>query len=106
LLIVTGNNTVCPAVAGLGVAVGTGDGVYTAVVGAGAETAVGVGAGEASDTGAVAAGMVVGAAVRGVSGYRRSNCSRSGLRVSNLLAAGQHAIVVVCLLPDNIVEGV
>ena len=60
LLIVTGNNTVCPAAPGLGVAVGTGDGVYTAAVGAGAETAVGAGAGEASGTGAVAAGMGVG----------------------------------------------
>ena len=61
MLIVTGNNTVCPAVAELGVAVGTGDGVYTAVVGAGAETAVGAGAGEAGVTAAVAAGMLVGA---------------------------------------------
>ena len=61
MLIVTGNNTVCPAVAGLGLAVGTGDGGYTAVVSAAVETAVGAGAGEAGGTGAVAAGMVVGA---------------------------------------------
>jgi hypothetical protein len=58
LLIVTGNNTVCPAVAGLGLAVGTGDGAYTAVVGA-VGTAAGTGAAEASGTGAVTAGMAV-----------------------------------------------
>ena len=54
LLIVTGNKTVCPAVAGLDLAVGTGDA-------AAVETAVGAGAGEAGGTGAVAAGMLVGA---------------------------------------------
>ena len=60
LLIVTGNNTVCPAVAGLRLAIGTGDGGYTAVVGAAVETAAGTVAGDASGTGAVAAGMGVG----------------------------------------------
>lgn len=57
MLIVTGNNTVCPAVTGLGVAVGTGDGGYTAIVGTG--TAAGTAAGETSGTGSVTAGMVV-----------------------------------------------
>jgi hypothetical protein len=61
LLIVTGNDTVCPAVAGLGLAVGTGDGGYTASVSAAVETAVGAGGGEAGDAGTVVAGMVIGA---------------------------------------------
>ena len=60
MLMVTGNNTVCPAVAGLGVTIGTAGGGYTAMVGAAVDTAVGAGAAEVSGTGAAAAGMVVG----------------------------------------------